>query len=216
MDAVSIFGTDGYYVYFRILEIMADELDVENPGQNTFLIKTLRKKLQISIKKTLKILKFFEEKKRIFWSVSDNGCGQEIHLNCPKLKDLCDKYTEDTLRSKREVTSKSLPSIEEEVEEEYKPPIVPLTKLDQEFDQFWKAYPRKVGKLYCLKIWKDPKKRKKRPGIDIILKAIEKQKRSELWTRDNGKYIPNPSTWLNQGRWDDEIGNGQDLEFRFR
>ena len=22
--------------------------------------------------------------------------------------------------------------------------------------------------------------------------------------RDQGKYIPNPSTWLNQGRWKDE------------
>ena len=50
MDAVSLFGPDGYYVYFRLLEIMADEFDVKNPGQNTFLIKTLRKKLQISQK----------------------------------------------------------------------------------------------------------------------------------------------------------------------
>lgn len=23
--------------------------------------------------------------------------------------------------------------------------------------------------------------------------------------KENGRYIPNPTTWLNQGRWDDEV-----------
>ena len=23
--------------------------------------------------------------------------------------------------------------------------------------------------------------------------------------KDNGQYIPNPATWLNQGRWEDEL-----------
>ena len=38
-----------------------------------------------------------------------------------------------------------------------------------------------------------------------MLKAIEKQKGSEQWTKDNGQYIPHPSTWLNQSRWEDEL-----------
>ena len=41
--------------------------------------------------------------------------------------------------------------------------------------------------------------------IDIMLKAIEVQKKSEQWQRDNGQYIPHPSTWLNQRRWEDEM-----------
>ena len=24
------------------------------------------------------------------------------------------------------------------------------------------------------------------------------------WTKEGGQYIPNPTTWLNQGRWDDK------------
>ena len=28
---------------------------------------------------------------------------------------------------------------------------------------------------------------------------------SAQWQRDNGQYIPHPATWLNQGRWDDEL-----------
>ena len=35
-------------------------------------------------------------------------------------------------------------------------------------------------------------------------KSIEQSKKSEQWTKDNGKYIPMPSTWLNQRRWEDE------------
>jgi len=34
--------------------------------------------------------------------------------------------------------------------------------------------------------------------------AIERQKSSRQWTKDDGQYIPNPSTWLNQERWEDE------------
>lgn len=39
---------------------------------------------------------------------------------------------------------------------------------------------------------------------ETIISAVEKQKRWEDWIRDNGQYIPNPATWLNQGRWEDE------------
>ena len=41
--------------------------------------------------------------------------------------------------------------------------------------------------------------------MDVVLKAIEAQKHSAQWQRDNGQYIPYPATWLNQGRWEDEV-----------
>jgi hypothetical protein len=37
-----------------------------------------------------------------------------------------------------------------------------------------------------------------------MLSAIDLQKRSDQWRREGGQYIPNPATWLSQGRWDDE------------
>lgn len=37
------------------------------------------------------------------------------------------------------------------------------------------------------------------------MQAIAKAKASEQWNREGGRFIPNPTTWLNQGRWDDEI-----------
>ena len=40
-----------------------------------------------------------------------------------------------------------------------------------------------------------------------IMQAVDAQKRSDQWRRENGRYIPNPSTWLNGGYWDNEEVN---------
>lgn len=74
---------------------------------------------------------------------------------------------------------------------------------DQRFDQFWEAYPKKVGKVDARKAWK----KAKITGeiFDKIMTAIKDAKASEQWQRENGRFIPNPSTWINQGRWDDEL-----------
>jgi uncharacterized protein YdaU (DUF1376 family) len=70
------------------------------------------------------------------------------------------------------------------------------------FDAFWAAYPKKIGKQAAVAVWK----RKKVNGLlPNVLKAIEAQKATEQWKRDGGQYIPNPATWLSQGRWDDEV-----------
>lgn len=70
------------------------------------------------------------------------------------------------------------------------------------FSEFWKAYPRKVGKGQAEKAWG----KVKRPAetLRAILEAIGWQRTSEQWTKDGGQYIPNPSTYLNQRRWEDE------------
>lgn len=70
------------------------------------------------------------------------------------------------------------------------------------FDEFWEIYPRKVGKGAAQKAWN-----KLKPDSDLadrIMGAVREQKRSVQWTKDGGQYIPNPTTWLNQQRWEDE------------
>jgi hypothetical protein len=74
--------------------------------------------------------------------------------------------------------------------------------LEQRFDAFWTAYPKKVGKDAARRAWQ-----KIRPSPDLtdkILAAIAWQRSQGSWLRDGGRYIPHPATWLNQGRWDDE------------
>lgn len=88
------------------------------------------------------------------------------------------------------------------------PPIVPKGDGDaipERFKQFWNAYPKKVGKGEAEKKFK-----KIHPSaelLDTMLKAIETQNKSDQWQKDGGQYIPNPSTWINQKRWEDELAS---------
>ena len=71
------------------------------------------------------------------------------------------------------------------------------------FAAFWAAYPKKAGKADALKAWN-----KLKPDIVLQAKmgeALTAQKKSPQWTKDNGQYIPMPSTWLNGKRWEDEV-----------
>lgn len=81
------------------------------------------------------------------------------------------------------------------------------------FDQFWAAYPRKVGKPAAQRMWKktwmvhaeaegiDPSK----PWLmDRILAGLERWKQTEQWQKEGGQFIPHPATFLNQRRWEDD------------
>ena len=68
------------------------------------------------------------------------------------------------------------------------------------FESFWAEYPRKVGKQAAKKAFS-----KVSVPVKTLIDAVNSQKNSEQWRKDNGQYIPNPATWLNQGRWDDVL-----------
>ena len=69
-------------------------------------------------------------------------------------------------------------------------------------EKFWLAYPKKVGKGAALNSWK--KIKPSNGTVEKIIGAVEYQKKDHQWSRDGGRFIPNPATWLNQRRWDDE------------
>lgn len=78
------------------------------------------------------------------------------------------------------------------------------TLAAKRFEEFWSAYPRKVGKKAAEVTWK-----KIRPDSELhdrIIAAVNSAKKTDQWQREGGRFIPNPATWLNQGRWDDEYG----------
>ena len=74
---------------------------------------------------------------------------------------------------------------------------------DAFFDSFWKSYPKKKGKDKCLRWFKTHKVTEEL--LEEMLQAIEEQKKSNDWQKENGQFIPYPYTWLNQGRWKDEV-----------
>lgn len=81
-------------------------------------------------------------------------------------------------------------------------PIAPkgAKRSDSDFEIFWSAYPTKVGKQPARKAFG-----KVKVPVETLVAAIERQKCSSQWSKDGGQYIPNPATWLNQCRWEDEL-----------
>ncbi len=75
--------------------------------------------------------------------------------------------------------------------------------ITKSFNIFWQAYPKKVAKSDAEKVFN----RINLNGrlLNTILTAIELAKKSEGWLKENGKYIPYPTTWLNGKRWEDEV-----------
>ncbi len=76
--------------------------------------------------------------------------------------------------------------------------------LDQQetemyFEDFWYKYPKKTGKLAARKAWD-----KMKPDILKVIDALNWQRETKQWQQEDGKYIPNPATYLSQGRFMDE------------
>ena len=135
------------------------------------------------------------------WKDNTNG-EEEIYPPIPN------RNTYITPDSIKEI-NKETPSLVGK-ESELNPPDIgaapPLVVTDN-FEVFWKAYPNKKGKAGALAKWNVLKKQKTLPNIHVILNAIQAQKE---WrnTAKQGEFRPewkHPSTWLNQGCWDDEV-----------
>ena len=77
------------------------------------------------------------------------------------------------------------------------------TTYDSRFESFWTAYPKKVGRGAAERAFK-----KYKPNdalLEVMLATVEQQRQSDQWLREGGQYIPNPATWSNQKRWEDEL-----------
>ena len=75
-----------------------------------------------------------------------------------------------------------------------------LDKNNNRFDEFWSEYPKKVEKKKAMAVFN-----KINPDDDLfstMIEAIKKQKQSDQWQRG---FVPNPTTWLNGERWNDDI-----------
>jgi hypothetical protein len=84
------------------------------------------------------------------------------------------------------------------------------TTPDPKFDEFWAAYPRKIGKAGAQRLWQ--RVTRKSGNSDEIIDAA---RRFAVKCRENGtetKYIPHASSWLRDGRYADEVADGDPAE----
>lgn len=71
------------------------------------------------------------------------------------------------------------------------------------FEKFWNEYPKKISKGNAEKWFK--KNKPTNDLVDLMIEKLKIYKETEQWKKDNGKYIPYPSSWLNARGWEDEI-----------
>ncbi len=70
------------------------------------------------------------------------------------------------------------------------------------FEEFWSAYPRQVNRLAARQAFA-----RLNPNAETfaaILEALARQKESEAWHAEEGRYIPYPARWLSERRWEDD------------
>jgi hypothetical protein len=141
---------------------------------------------------------------KLGWSATQNGTTVD-----PKWYDGRPKM----VRTSPEITSKITKERElltafAENEDEISSPIPEGRKQSSagragDFEKFWQAYPRKVGKGGAERAWQ---KIHSAPALETIILAIRDQ---QAW-RDtaNGAFRPDwkhPATWLNQRCWEDQV-----------
>ncbi len=77
------------------------------------------------------------------------------------------------------------------------------TSANAGFAEFWLSYPRKKNKGDAERAFK-----KLKPNSELmakILSSIATSRNSPDWQKENGQFIPYPSSWLNAKGWEDEL-----------
>ena len=60
---------------------------------------------------------------------------------------------------------------------------------------FWNIYPRNEKKMLAWNVWQ---RDQLEPLADKIVEGVRAYRASEAWQKENGKFVPHPTTFLNQ------------------
>ena len=77
----------------------------------------------------------------------------------------------------------------------------PLSAIadDSEVLQFYKSYPNHKARQDAFKAWKQMQ-----PPLQAVLTALAWQRKQEDWTKDGGRFVPLPASYIRGKRWEDE------------
>ena len=71
-------------------------------------------------------------------------------------------------------------------------------RYTDDFETFWSHYPRKTAKIKTFSAWKVALRR---ASAEALISAATRMSKDPNLPDEN--FIPHPTTWLSQGRWDD-------------
>ena len=202
------YGLEGYGLYWYCLELIVGRVSAENI---TFELRhdarVIARNTGSTIQKVEEMMRRFVElglfednngtitclkvAKRLMSSATSNPKMREMLQNINRNQQIVvsscqrhdgvmqDKIRTDEIRTEKKKHTREIALV-----------------TDYGFDVFWDNYPKKVGKDAARKSWN-----KVKPPLDQIMQALTWQIQSEQWKKG---FIPNPTTYLNQGRWQDE------------
>lgn len=84
------------------------------------------------------------------------------------------------------------------------PDVPKMPGIDEAFKMFWDAWPthvRKSGPNHAKVVFA---RLKCNTYIKEVLEGLERCKKSQDWLKNGGEFIPGPSPWLNQQKWDNK------------
>ncbi len=136
-----------------------------------------RAKLELRVTRDRKVAARESAKKR--WKINDRAYANASNPQC---------------------SPTPTPTPEEKKEEKLKQKEERKPSASLGFEDWWKAYPKKVGKAPCLAIWK--RRRLGQIADRLIADILRRAQDDGRWLDG---YIPNPQTYLNQSRWEDEL-----------
>ena len=129
--------------------------------------------------------------------------AEKYEKKCERLKANASKSNRNASKSSSKICKSSANENEKENENINTPPTPRTGVMDERFESFWSAYPKKVGKGAAKASFM--KIKPSQELTDKMIRAVKAASKTDQWQKDKGQFIPNPSTWLNQGRWEDQL-----------
>lgn len=179
-----------------LIDLMCLSWERGTPGIIEMPESDLAQFLRVGKKKMLRILTELEERGRIQREADLFG-GNLERISIPRLiavgDDQAGKHQRrvDAGKKRHQKPEEEKPKAEPKPVEFSYPP---------EFEEFWGAYPRKVGKRSAEQIWT---RWNLKGMVREIVKSVNLWRDTDQWRKDGGRFIPHPSTWLNRAGWED-------------
>lgn len=222
---------DGDYLaiwIYLLLNATHKEYDVLFGGKRTTLKKgqlltgrqSISQKLKINEYKVQRVLKSLENehqiaqqksnKNRLITIVSWNKYQEDTQQDAQQVHNKCTTTAQQLHTNKNVKNIKNDKNVKNNIiygeSEDKKTGKVEIMEVwEIQFNEFYRLYPRKVKKQDVKKWFK-----KNKPSNELfssMLHSLEQFRASKDWQKDGGQFIPYPTTWLNQKRWEDECVN---------
>jgi hypothetical protein len=179
------------------------------PGQLITGRLSIAKKLKINDSKVKRILFLFKSEQLIDQQpTNQNSLITLVSWSKYQKNDQQNGQRVDngwTTGDQQVTTNKNVNNVQPQENINKKETAANASKYSDAFESFWAEYPAKVGKATAVKSFK---KAIKSVSIQTLIEAVKDYCKSDKVKKG---VICNPSTWLNQERWNDEqVYNGKE------